>query len=169
MGRCSACTCRIRLGSRRTICWSCKAQKRLSCKLSNRTQIVRTQMIQRWQCTRCSNRPVADGDYNRKPRCQIRKALINNNLNSVFFNGAPTASIENNNVWKISLRLIMWTLCVSKRQSSSQMTRLLNSETAVLPDVIDQCKWKRAEEVTLFIFENIFLTKSSTQRPTTQA
>ena len=32
--------------------------------LSIRTQIVRTRLTQRWQCTHCSKKPVADGDDN---------------------------------------------------------------------------------------------------------
>ena len=43
--------------SRRSVCWSCKAQYHSNCMMSNRTQVVRTQMTQRWRCTHCSQKP----------------------------------------------------------------------------------------------------------------
>ena len=48
-------------GVRRLACWSCKAQCHIHCMMmSNRTQIVRTQATRRWQCTHCSQKPVAE-------------------------------------------------------------------------------------------------------------
>ena len=44
---------------RRLICWRCKAQYHYNCM---QHPIERTQMIQRWQFTKCSQKPVADGD-----------------------------------------------------------------------------------------------------------
>ena len=55
---CPAFTNRNRQAARRLVCWSCKAQYRLNCMMSHRTQIVRTQATQRWQCTHCSQKPV---------------------------------------------------------------------------------------------------------------
>ena len=40
------------------------AQNHLNCMMSNRTQIVRTQTTQRWRCTHCSQKPVADSQDN---------------------------------------------------------------------------------------------------------
>ena len=61
---CSACTTQIRQGAQRLVCWSCKAQYHLRYMMSNRTQIVRTKTTQRWQCTHCSQKPIADSHDN---------------------------------------------------------------------------------------------------------
>ena len=60
--------------------------------------------------------------------------------NITFLCGTPTASIENYQFWNISLKLLMWTWFAFKRRICSQRTRLLNSESSVLFDVIDQCR-----------------------------
>ena len=37
-----------------------QGQNHFNCMMSNRTQIVRAQTTQRWQCTHCSQKPVED-------------------------------------------------------------------------------------------------------------
>ena len=51
-------------GAQRLVCWSCNAQYHFNCMMSNRTQIVRTQTTQRWQCTHCSQKLVGDSQDN---------------------------------------------------------------------------------------------------------
>ena len=61
---CSACTIGIGQGGRKLVCWSCNAQYHFNCMMLNRTQIVQTQTTQIWQCTHCSQNPVADCQAN---------------------------------------------------------------------------------------------------------
>ena len=51
-------------GAQRLVYWSCQAQYKFNCMMSNHTQIVRTQTTQRWQCTHCSQKLVADRQDN---------------------------------------------------------------------------------------------------------
>ena len=71
--RCSACTTSIRQEAQRLICWLCKAQYHFNCMLYYHTQIVRTQMIQRWQCTHCSKKPVSDSEDNQEAKVLDKK------------------------------------------------------------------------------------------------
>ena len=81
--------------------------------------------------------PVADSEDNQMAHCYMRAALMHANLNSAFFYGTPSEFKVKNHFWKISLKLLIWSWFASKRH---QKTRLLNSETSVMSDVIDSAR-----------------------------
>ena len=66
---CSACTTRIRQGAQRLACWSCKAQYHHNCMMSYRTQTTQT-----WQCSHCSQKPVADSLDNQMTTVLYKKS-----------------------------------------------------------------------------------------------
>ena len=122
-------------GARRLKFWSCKVQYHINWMMSNRIQ-----MIQRWLCNQCHQKPIADDDNNKKAPVLDKKKpgvhepklhILQWNANRIHRELPPLEDL-----WK----LIMWTLCASNRQRCSQRTRLLISKTSVLSDMIDQFK-----------------------------
>ena len=111
--------------------------------MSNCTQTVRTLTSQRWQCSHCSQKPVADSQDKQMATMLDNKSPNVHKYQHRIFNGMLTASLENYYFWKISLRLQMWTWLASKRRRCIQRTRLMNSKTSQLSDVFDQCRLKR--------------------------
>ena len=62
--------------SRRLVCWKCKAKYHIYCTMSNRTHIVRTKATPWWQCTSCSQKPVADRQDNQMAQVLDKKSPV---------------------------------------------------------------------------------------------